>query len=140
MEKYEQQLQRASCVQSSEFKAKIIDTRSYGELIDSELKKIDVINLSRHIHLLTLFLPEQWIKRGSDHDCLLLILLIERLICKCDLLIREIEKKFERIDTLTIDDVIKSHRAEQWSFACKLLQLISIVRMNLRKFVKYSSK
>ncbi len=88
------------------------------------------------MHLLTLFLPEQFLKRGSDHDCILVILLIHRLISKCDLLINEIAKKFERIDQLNIDDVTKSHRAEEWSFACKLSQSLSIFRMILRKYLK----
>jgi dynactin 1 len=88
------------------------------------------------VHLLTLFLPEQFLKRGADHDCILVLLLIYRLISKCDLLINEMAKKFERIDQLNLDDIIKSHRAEEWSFACKLSQSLSIFRMILRKFVK----
>ena len=136
MDKYDEQLKLAGSVQSSDFKAKIVETRSYGELLEGELKKIEAMNLSRHVQLLTLFLPEQWMKRGADHDCILLVLLIQRLISKCDLLINEIGKKFERIHPLTVDDVMKSHRAEQWSFACKLSQSICIFRMNLRKYLK----
>ena len=131
-----EQLKLAGSAQSSDFKAKILDTKSYGEHIDAELKKIEVANLSRHVQLLSLFLPEQWSKRGADYDCLLLVLLIQRLISKCDLLINEIEKKFEKIEQVTLDDVIKSHRAEEWSFACKVSQSISIFRMNLRKYFK----
>jgi dynactin 1 len=84
-----------------------------------------------------LFLPEKFLKRGADHDCILVLLLIHRLISKCDFLTTEIQKKFERIDQITIDDVIESHRAEQWSFACKLCQSLSIFRMILGKYVKY---
>jgi dynactin 1 len=83
-----------------------------------------------------LFLPEQFLKRGADYDCILSLLLIHRLISKCDLLINEIQNKFERIDQLNFDDVVKSHRAEEWSFACKLSQSLAIFRMILRKFVK----
>lgn len=123
-------------MQSSEFKAKILDTKSYAEHIDAELKKMEVMNLARHVQLLSLFLPEQWSKRGGDYDCLLLVLLIQRFISKCDLLMNEIEKKFEKIEQVTIDDVIKSHRAEEWSFACKVSQSICTFRMNLRKYLK----
>ena len=131
-----EQLKLAGSAQSSDFKAKILDTKSYGEHVDGELKKIEVTNLSRHVQLLSLFLPEQWSKRGADYDCLLLVLLIQRLISKCDLLINEIEKKFEKVEQVTLDDVIKSHRAEEWSFSCKVSQSISIFRMNLRKYFK----
>lgn len=93
-------------------------------------------NLSRHVQLLTLFLPEQFVKRGADHDCVLVFLLIHRLISKCDLLTNEIEKKVERLDQLTFDDVAKSDRAERWSFTCKVCQSLSIFRMLLRKYIK----
>ena len=123
-------------MQSSEFKAKIVEAKTYSESIDNELKKLDVHHLTKHVNLLTLFLPEQFLKRGADHDCLLALLLIHRLISKCDLLTNEMAKKFERIDQLTLEDVTKSHRAEEWSFACKLSQSLAIFRMILRKFVK----
>jgi dynactin 1 len=100
------------------------------------LKKIDVSNFSRHVQFLTLFLPEQFVKRGGDHDCILVNLLIHRLISKCDLLISEIHKKVSKIDQLNLDDVIKSHRAEQWGFTCELSQSLSIFRMILRKYLK----
>ena len=126
----------AGSVQSSEFKAKIVEAKSYGEIIEGEMNKIEVDQLTRHVQLLTLFLPEQFLKRGADHDCVHVLLLVNRLIAKCDLLSNEIQKKTERLDQITADDVIKSHRAEQWSFACKLSQAISIFRMILRKYLK----
>lgn len=100
------------------------------------MKKIDASNLSRHVQYLTLFLPEQFLKRGSDHDCILVYLLIKRLISKCDVLINEIQKKSSKIDQINIDDVIKTHRAEQWSFTCKLSQSLTIFRLVLRKYLK----
>lgn len=126
----------AGSVQSSEFKAKIVETKTYGEIIDNELNKLNVQNLTKHVQLLTLFLPEQFLKRGADHDCILSLLLIHRLVSKCDFLINEVQKKFPRIDQLTFDDVVNSHRAEEWSFACKISQSLSIFQMILRKFVK----
>lgn len=126
----------AGSVQSSEFKAKIVEAKSYSEIIDNELKKLDVKHLNKHVQLLTLFLPEPFLKRGADNDCVLSLLLIQRLISKCDLLLNEISKKFERIDQVTSEDIFKSHRAEEWSFACKLSQSLATYRMILRKFFK----
>ncbi|CAF5090401.1 unnamed protein product, partial [Rotaria sp. Silwood1] len=39
IEKYDEQLKFVSSVQSSEFKAKIVETKTYGEIIENELKK-----------------------------------------------------------------------------------------------------
>ncbi|CAF2887577.1 unnamed protein product [Rotaria sp. Silwood2] len=83
---------------------------------NNRLGKLDVQNLTKHVHLLTLFLPEQFLKRGADQDCILVLLLIHLLISKCDLLISEIQKKFPTIDQINFDDVVKSHRAEEWNF------------------------
>jgi dynactin 1 len=136
VERYDERLKLAGSVQSSDFKAKIVETKSYGEIIDGELKKIDVNYFSRHAQLLILFLPEQFLKRGADHDCILIYLLIQRLTSKCDLLLNEIQKNVQRIDQLNFDDVAKSQRAEQWSFTCKLSQTLAIFRMILRKYIK----
>lgn len=136
MEKYEDQLKLAGSAQSSDFKAKILETKSYSEVIENEMKKLDLSNHIRHVQFLILFLPEQFLKRGADHDCILTFLLIHRLIGKCDLLTNELQKKVTRIDQLTIDDVIKSHRAEQWSFTSKLSQILATFRMSLRKYLK----
>lgn len=100
------------------------------------MKKLDVNHLNKHIQLLTLFLPEQFLKRGADYDCILMNLLINRLISKTDLLVQEIQKKYPKIEQLNLDDVTQSHRAEQWSFACKLSQSLAIFRMILRKYLK----
>ncbi|CAF1603342.1 unnamed protein product [Rotaria magnacalcarata] len=136
IEKYEEQLKLAGSVQSSEFKAKIVETKSYGEIIENEIKKLDVQNLTKHVNLLTLFLPEQFLKRGADQDCILALLLVHRLISKCDLLTIEVQKRFPRVDQISFDDVVNTHRAEEWSFACKLSQSLSIFQLILQKFVK----
>ncbi|CAF4319106.1 unnamed protein product [Rotaria socialis] len=136
IEKYEEQLKLAGSVQSSEFKAKIVETKSYGEIIENEIKKLDVQNLTKHVNLLTLFLPEQFLKRGADQDCIFALLLVHRLISKCDLLTIEVQKKFPRVDQISFDDVVNTHRAEEWSFACKLSQSLSIFQMILQKFAK----
>ncbi|UJR25862.1 hypothetical protein I4U23_007212 [Adineta vaga] len=136
LDKYDEQLKLVNSIQSSEFKAKVIETKTYGELIENELRKIEIHNLTQHVQYLTLFLPLQMTKRGANHDCILTYLLIQRLVSKCDLLMNEIPKKVQRIDQLTFDDVMKSHRAERWSFICKILQSIAILAMILRKYNK----
>ena len=136
LDKYDEQLKLAGSAQSSEFKTKIVEAKTYSETIDYELKKLDVNHLNKHIQMLTLFLPEQFLKRGADYDCIQINLLINRLISKTDLLIQEIQKKYPKIEQLNLDDVTQSHRAEQWSFACKLSQSLAIFRMILRKYLK----
>ena len=47
-----------------------------------ELRKTEVGQANRHVSLLTSFMPESFLRHGGDHDCILVLLLIPRLICK----------------------------------------------------------
>lgn len=47
-----------------------------------ELRKMEVGQANRHVSLLTSFMPESFLRHGGDHDCILVLLLIPRLICK----------------------------------------------------------
>lgn len=47
-----------------------------------ELRKMEVSQANRHVSLLTSFMPESFLHHGGDHDCILVLLLIPRLICK----------------------------------------------------------
>lgn len=49
-----------------------------------ELRKMEVGQANRHVSLLTAFMPESFLRHGGDHDCILVLLLIPRLICKVD--------------------------------------------------------
>lgn len=52
------------------------------QAIEMELRKMEVGQANRHVSLLTSFMPESFLRHGGDHDCILVLLLIPRLICK----------------------------------------------------------
>lgn len=54
------------------------------QAIEMELRKMEVGQANRHVSLLTSFMPESFLRHGGDHDCILVLLLIPRLICKVD--------------------------------------------------------
>lgn len=43
---------------------------------------MEVLQANRHVSLLTSFMPDSFLRHGGDHDCVLVLLLIPRLICK----------------------------------------------------------
>lgn len=51
-----------------------------------ELRKMEVTQANRQVSLLISFMPESFLKHGGDHDCILALLLIPRLICKVNVL------------------------------------------------------
>lgn len=52
------------------------------QAIEMELRKMEVGQANRHVSLLTSFMPESFLRHGGDHDCILVLLLIPRLVCK----------------------------------------------------------
>lgn len=47
-----------------------------------ELRQMEVAQANRHTSLLTAFMPDSFLRPGGDHDCVLVLLLMPRLICK----------------------------------------------------------
>lgn len=47
-----------------------------------DLRKMEVAQSTRQVALLTSFMPDSFLQHGGDHDCVLVLLLIPRLICK----------------------------------------------------------
>jgi dynactin 1 len=43
---------------------------------------MEVAQANRHMSLLTTFMPDSFLRPGGDHDCVLVLLLMPRLICK----------------------------------------------------------
>jgi len=43
---------------------------------------MEVTQSNRQVSLLTSFMPDSFHRHGGDHDCILVLLLIPRLICK----------------------------------------------------------
>ncbi len=52
------------------------------QAIEMELRKMEVAQSNRQVSLLTSFMPDSFLRHGGDHDCILVLLLIPRLICK----------------------------------------------------------
>lgn len=55
---------------------------STSQAIEMELRQMEVAQANRHMSLLTAFMPDSFLRPGGDHDCVLVLLLMPRLICK----------------------------------------------------------
>ncbi|XP_074641662.1 dynactin subunit 1-like isoform X2 [Tubulanus polymorphus] len=117
-----------------DFKAKFAETKASAKAIDMELRKLDVDQANQHVQFLSSFMPDSFMRRGSDHDAILLLLLIPRLICKAEVLANQLREKFEIPDELTRDDVVKSNRAEQFCFSRNLIYMLRILQSILHQY------
>lgn len=53
-----------------------------SQAIEMELRKMEVAQANRQVALLISFMPDSFLRHGGDHDGILVLLLIPRLICK----------------------------------------------------------
>lgn len=73
---------------------------------------MEVGQANRHVSLLTSFMSESFLRHGGDHDCILVLLLIPRLICKVALCFTTVQKL--KADSLVMKSlVVSAGRADQ---------------------------
>ncbi|KAK3741300.1 hypothetical protein RRG08_034345 [Elysia crispata] len=121
-------------VEIMDFKTKFAETKAYAKTIDMELRKLDVQLANSHIKMLLSFMPEAFMGRGGDYDAMGVLLMIPRIISKADLLASQVKDKFDVTDKIERDDVLKSHIAEQCSFAYNLILLLNTLQSIMAQY------
>uniref|UniRef100_A0A3P9JEW7 Dynactin subunit 1 n=1 Tax=Oryzias latipes TaxID=8090 RepID=A0A3P9JEW7_ORYLA len=117
-----------------DFKIKFAETKAYAKAIEMELRKMEVAQANRHVSLLTSFMPDSFLRHGGDHDCILVLLLIPRLICKADLISKQAQEKFDLNGTPVQGSGLKGPPGEQRSFASGLVYSLSLLQATLHRY------
>ncbi|CAN9502001.1 unnamed protein product [Ophioblennius macclurei] len=128
------ELQQQAPAEMFDFKIKFAETKAYAKAIEMELRKMEVGQANRHVSLLTSFMPESFLRHGGDHDCILVLLLIPRLICKAELISKQAQEKFDLNETCVERAGLKGAVGEQLSFAGGLVYSLSLLQATLHKY------
>ena len=117
-----------------DFKKMFTDTKAHSKAIDLELRKLEVQQANQHVSYLTQYLPDNFMNRGGDHDGVLVLLLLPRLICKAEIVIGGLRDKYPQPETIDRTSILKSHAVDQFSFSARLLQLLYMLQTVLRQY------
>ncbi|XP_027013797.2 dynactin subunit 1a isoform X3 [Tachysurus fulvidraco] len=117
-----------------DFKIKFAETKAYAKAIEMELRKMEVQQANRQVSLLTSFMPDSFLRHGGDHDCILVLLLIPRLICKAELISKQAEEKFELNENITERSGLRGSAGEQLSFASGIVYSLTMLQATLHKY------
>lgn len=117
-----------------DFKKMFTETKAHTKAIDLELRRCDVLQLQQHIKYITSFMPDSFINRGGDHDAILILLLIPRLLYKSDILLGQMKDKFPRVEKIDRNGIIKEHAIEQYGFRCRLSYYIYSLQSILHQY------
>ncbi|XP_039524838.1 dynactin subunit 1a isoform X3 [Pimephales promelas] len=116
-----------------DFKIKFAETKAYAKAIEMELRKMEVNQANRQVSLLTSFMPESFLRHGGDHDCILVLLLIPRLICKAELISKQAQEKFDLTGSVERSG-LRGAAGEQLSFASGLVYSLTMLQATLHKY------
>ncbi|PWA29707.1 hypothetical protein CCH79_00007833 [Gambusia affinis] len=128
------ELQQQPPAEMFDFKIKFAETKAYAKAIEMELRKMEVAQANRHVSLLTSFMPESFLRHGGDHDCILVLLLIPRLIHKAELIGKQAQEKFDLNENCVERVGLKGGVGEQLSFAGGLVYSLSLLQATLHKY------
>ncbi|XP_056619843.1 dynactin subunit 1a isoform X4 [Triplophysa dalaica] len=117
-----------------DFKIKFAETKAYAKAIEMELRKMEVNQANRQVALLTSFMPESFLRHGGDYDCILVLLLIPRLICKAELISKQAQEKFDLNGASGERAGLRGPAGEQLSFASGLVYSLSLLQATLHKY------
>ncbi|XP_060728153.1 dynactin subunit 1 isoform X3 [Tachysurus vachellii] len=117
-----------------DFKIKFAETKAYAKAIEMELRKMEVTQANRQVALLTSFMPDSFLRHGGDHDCILVLLLIPRLICKAELISKQAQEKFDLTENCSQRPGMRGAVGEQLSFAAGLVYSLSLLQATLHKY------
>ncbi|XP_037833602.1 dynactin subunit 1 isoform X3 [Kryptolebias marmoratus] len=128
------ELQQQPPAEMFDFKIKFAETKAYAKAIEMELRKMEVVQANRHVSLLTSFMPESFLRHGGDHDCILVLLLIPRLIFKAELISKQAQEKFDLNENCVKRAGLKAAVGEQLSFTAGLVYSLSLLQATLHKY------
>ncbi|KAM6441115.1 dynactin subunit 1 isoform 1-T1 [Liasis olivaceus] len=123
-----------------DFKIKFAETKAHAKAIEMELRQMEVQQANRHVSLLTSFLPDSFLRHGGDHDCVLVLLLLPRLVGKAELISRQAQEKFELSENCTERAGLRGAPGEQLSFAAGLVYSLLLLQATLHKYEQALSK
>ncbi|XP_055971374.1 dynactin subunit 1 isoform X2 [Sorex fumeus] len=117
-----------------DFKIKFAETKAHAKAIEMELRQMEVAQANRHMSLLTAFMPDSFLRPGGDHDCVLVLLLMPRLICKAELIRKQAQEKFELSENCLERPGLRGAAGEQLSFAAGLVYSLSLLQATLHRY------
>ncbi|KAJ8703758.1 hypothetical protein PYW07_013052 [Mythimna separata] len=88
--------------------------------IDLQLRALELTQARARADMLAACLPDHFMATAGDHDAILLILLLQRLNTKADIILGQIRERFPPVNVWDREVVTKTHTAVQYSFRCQL--------------------
>ena len=77
-----------------DFKKMFAESKAHSRAIDMELRCCDVAQARKHVDFLHSYMSTSFTARGGDHEAVLVLLLVPRIIWKANILVAQLKEKF----------------------------------------------
>ncbi|KAG4072115.1 hypothetical protein HA402_015614 [Bradysia odoriphaga] len=96
-----------------DFKQVFAESKAYTRAIDLQLRQIELKQSNEHVRLLTAFVPETFLARGSDNDAVLVILLVSWIVFKVGIIVGQAKERFQTVDIIDRNAVVQGHAVQE---------------------------
>ncbi|XP_077287467.1 dynactin subunit 1 isoform X2 [Arctopsyche grandis] len=110
--------------------------RAGTKAVDLQLRALQLRQAAEHAAMLQAYMPDHLMLRGGDHDAILTLLLLPRMICKADILLSQIRDKFPTVLHVDREQLVKSHAAVQYSYRCKMQHHLHMLLTILQQYAQ----
>ncbi|EDV96654.1 dynactin subunit 1 [Drosophila grimshawi] len=118
-----------------DYKQMFAESKAYTRAIDVQLRQIELSQANEHVHMLTAFMPESFMNRGGDHDSILVVLLISRIVFKCGIIVSQTRERFPAVELVTREAVTQGHAVQQYTFKCRLMHYVHNLQCALHQIL-----
>ncbi|XP_058802610.1 dynactin subunit 1-like isoform X2 [Phymastichus coffea] len=117
-----------------DFQKTFAETRAQTKAVDLELRRLDAEEARAHVRYLLSFMPPAFMTRGGDHDAILMLLFIPRMIQKTEILISQVLDKYKHVEKIDKATILKGESVAQSSFRSRFCSHMYALQTALYSF------
>lgn len=124
-----------SLSETIDFKQMFAESKAYTRAIDLQLRQIDLSQANEHVRLLTAYMPDTFMNRGGDHDAVLVILLVSRIVFKAGIIVGQARERFASVTSIDRQSIVQGHVVQQFAFKSRLLYHVHNLQAVMHQFL-----
>ncbi|XP_036325508.1 dynactin subunit 1-like [Rhagoletis pomonella] len=121
--------------QSIDFNQMFYLTKAFKRAIDLQLNEIELKLCKAHVDHLLAFVPEDILLRGSEHDIILVLLLLQRMYEKLEIICHTIDEKFPTSCEFAKNAIFEGFSVHRFAFRCKCLFVLRSLKLVIKQLI-----
>ncbi|XP_053670945.1 dynactin subunit 1 [Anopheles nili] len=125
----------ALITETIDFKQMFAESKAFTRAIDLQLRQIELTQANEHVRYLSAFMPDVFMARGGDHDAILVILLVSRIVFKAGIIVSQARERFSDVPQVDRAAILSGHEVAQFGFRSRLLHHVHNLQSIMHQFL-----